>query len=99
MVEHPSRITQRQVTHAVPLPACRNGHPARHIHDQRRLESNGGHFIECRCCNSGRHATFEEALQDWHRRNGRRGPRRQEPAAADNIVQLDLLRVQGGPRR
>ena len=88
-----SRITQCEVSHTEPLPACRNGHPARHIHDQRRLESNGGHFIECRCCNSGRHATYEDALQDWRRRNGRRGPRQQAPAEPANVVQLGLRLV------
>ncbi len=88
-----SRITQCEVSHTEPLPACRNGHPARHIHDQRRLESNGGHFIECRCCNSGRHATYEDALQDWRRRNGRRGPRLQAPAEPANVVQLGLRLV------
>lgn len=83
-------MTQHQVSHSEALPACRDGHPARHIHDHRRLEAGGGHFIECRCCNSGRHATFEEALQDWRRRVGRRGPRQQAPAAPDNVVQMGL---------
>lgn len=83
-------MTQHQVSHATPLPACREGHTARHIHDYRRLEAGGGHFIECSCCNSGRYATFDEALQDWRRRNGRRGPRQPAPTMPDNVVQLGL---------
>ena len=91
--------TQREISHDQPLPLCRDGHPARHILDSRRPTAGGGHLIECRCCATGRHETFEAALQDWHRRNGRRGPRRPAPAAADNVVQLDLLRATGGPGR
>jgi len=91
-------MTQHQVSHTEPLPPCRDGHPARHIHDYRRPEAGGGHFIECRCRNSGRYATFEEAQQDWRRRNGRRGPRKPALLAPDNVVQLDLLRTGGTPR-
>lgn len=91
-------MTQHHVSHASPLPACRDGHPARHIHDYRRLEAGGGHFIECCCCHSSRYASFDEALADWRRRNGRRGPRPPAAVAADNVVQLDLLRAGGAQR-
>lgn len=99
-------MTQRQVTHEHPLPTCLTGHAARHMHDARRASAGGGHFIECQCGSTCKHADFPAALRDWLRMQGHRGPykKRQpapapaaEPATNANVVQLGL-RLQGGAR-
>lgn len=89
-------MTQRQIDHETPLPACRQGHAPRHILDCRRPSAGGGHMVECRCCSTTKHATFEEALQEWKRINQIRTSRAARPA--DNVVQLGL-RLTGGPVR
>lgn len=73
---------------------CAAGHSARHIHDQRGLTAGGGHFIECQCQATRRHAEAELALAEW-RRNNR--PARSAckvlpviAAPADNVIQLRL---------
>lgn len=68
-------MTQRQIGHAAPLPPCMGGHAARHILDQRRATAGGGHFIECRCCATRRHASYDLALQDWGRMQRIKGRR------------------------
>lgn len=86
-------MTQRQITHDQPLPVCRQGHASRHIHDLRRQSAGGGHLVECRCCSTAKHATFEDALQDWKRINRIRTPR---PPAKPVATVLQLpLRLQG----
>ena len=65
---------QRMISHAEPLPTCRNGHVARHIHDARRASAGGGHLVECACSHTGRHAEFDDALREWRRTHGHRGP-------------------------
>jgi len=67
-------MTQRQVTHDFPLPACAAGHAARHILDLRGSHAGGGNFIECQCRHTVRHADFDGALQDWCRMNQVRRP-------------------------
>lgn len=85
-------MTQRHVSHPEGLPRCSVGHSARHIHDQRGLTAGGGHFIECLCQATRRHAEADAALAEW-RRNNRpaRSSRKVLPsiaAPADNVVQL-----------
>lgn len=89
-------MTQREIQPQTPIPACRDGHPARLMLDHRRCGNGGpgGHYVECRCRASARFPDSEEALRDWNRVNGRRGPRTAAPVG--NVVQLDLLR-KGGP--
>jgi len=63
-------MTQRQLDPPRPLPACPEGHRARHIFDCRRLEARGGHFIECACSRTSKHATFDLAWAHWHKHHG-----------------------------
>lgn len=61
---------QRMISHNPPLPACANGHAARHMHDQRAAHAGGGHFIECACRQTQRHPSLDAALPEWQRLNG-----------------------------
>lgn len=60
-------MTQRQISHPDPIPACPKGHAARLIHDQRRYTAGGGFFVECRCCTSRKALNAEAAFEDWRR--------------------------------
>lgn len=60
-------MTQRQISHPDPIPACGHGHPARLIHDQRRYAARGGFYVECRCCATRKTLTADAAAQDWRR--------------------------------
>ncbi|MBB5885434.1 hypothetical protein [Xanthomonas sp. F1] len=62
------------ITHPAPLPRCRAGHTARHIHDARRIGAGGGHLIECPCSQTGKHAEFDDALRQWCRQHGQPVP-------------------------
>ncbi len=69
-------MTQRQITHPPgTLPACANGHVAHHIHDLRGVAAGGGHFLECECRRTARHADLDAALVEWKRLNRYRTPR------------------------
>lgn len=68
-------MTQRQITHPEPIPACPKGHPARLIHDQRRPAAGGGYFVECRCCATHKEAATGGALAAWTRMHGFRRKR------------------------
>jgi hypothetical protein len=79
-------MTQRQITHpAGTLPACAAGHAARHIHDMRCASAGGGHFVECECRRTARHAEIDAALVEWKRLNRHRKPRtpKAEPIQRD----------------
>ena len=84
-------MTQRHISHPEGLPTCADGNRARHIFDGRSSSSGGGHFVECRCKATTRHAGAEAALDDWDRINKRR--RRRSPTAPTNVVQLPLQRA------
>ncbi|CAE6738092.1 MULTISPECIES: hypothetical protein [Xanthomonas] len=87
-------MTQREISHPEPLPACRAGHAGRHIVDSRRLQAGGGHVIECRCGRTKKHSAFDQALAEWKRMHRIRVPRQTAPADS-NVVQLGL-RLRGG---
>jgi len=61
--------TQRQISHADKLPACKRGHSARHIHDCRRPTAGGGHFIECACGSTSKHPEYDDAMREWCSKN------------------------------
>lgn len=63
-------MTQREVTEAQPVPRCARGHHARHMLDMRRQSAGGGHFIECRCCQTRKHGTYGDALREWRQKHG-----------------------------
>jgi len=97
-------MTQRHISHPVPLPACAAGRSARHIHDLRSIAAGGGHFVECRCRANGKHAEPETALTEWRRVNRpARSARKVMPAiaapGADNVVQLDFGAALAEPQR
>ena len=84
-------MTQRQISHPEGLQSCKAGHSARHMHYRRALAAGGGHFIECRCGQTHKHAEPSTALAEWQRMN--RPARKARPAApitTDNVVQLQL---------
>ncbi|MHC9013982.1 hypothetical protein [Stenotrophomonas bentonitica] len=98
-------MTQRHISHPEPLPACAAGHRARHIHDLRSIAAGGGHFVECRCRATQKHAEPDTALAEWRRVNRpARSARKVMPTiaapGADNVVQLDFgLAPPAPPRR
>ena len=69
-------MTQREVTEAQPVPRCARGHHARHMLDMRRPSAGGGHFIECRCCQTRKHGTYGDALREWRQKHGIQAPKR-----------------------
>lgn len=85
-------MTQRQVSHSEGLPRCRQGHPARHMLDVRAGSAGGGHFIECACCHTRKHESYEAALLEWRRMHHIRAPRPKPnpPAERSNVHQLSL---------
>lgn len=87
-------MTQRHISHPEPLPACAAGHSARHIHDLRRISAGGGHFVECKCRMTSKHAEPDAAISEWRRINRpARSARRVLPAIAapaDNVIQMRL---------
>ncbi|MGE8250138.1 MAG: hypothetical protein ACN6PO_13095 [Stenotrophomonas bentonitica] len=97
-------MTQRHISHPEPLPDCAAGHSARHIHDLRSIAAGGGHFVECRCRATQKHAEPDTALAEWRRVNRpARSARKVMPAiaapGADNIVQLDFGAALAEPQR
>ncbi len=84
-------MTQRHISHPEPLPDCAAGHSARHIHDLRGLAAGGGHFVECRCRHTRKHAEPDAAIAEWKRVNRPARIRRTtKPAVADNVIQMRL---------
>lgn len=87
-------MTQKHISHPEGLPDCAAGHRARHIFDERCASSGGGHFVECRCKATTRHAQADTALADWRRINRpARTARKVLPAIstpADNVIQMRL---------
>ncbi|HAU79243.1 MAG TPA: hypothetical protein DCW96_01005 [Stenotrophomonas sp.] len=87
-------MTQRHISHPEPLPACAAGHSARHIHHLRGLAAGGGHFVECKCRMTSKHAEPDAALCEWRRINRpARSARKVLPAIAapgDNVIQMRL---------
>lgn len=97
-------MTQRHISHPEPLPDCAAGHSARHIHDLRSISAGGGHFVECRCRATGKHAEPDAALAEWRRVNRpARSARKVMPTiaapGADNVVQLDFGLAPPAPTR
>lgn len=90
-------MTQRHISHDT-LPACRKGHVARHIHDQRSSSAGGGHLVECECSHTRKHESFDEALLQWKRMHRIRTPR---PLSLkpSNVLQLGLRLGEGATRR
>lgn len=81
---------QRMISHDTPLPACRNGHRARHMHDVRCESAGGGHLVECACSATAKHAEFDTALVEWCRANGHPVPHAllQAPLPLSNVTHL-----------
>lgn len=94
-------MTQKHISHPEGLPDCAAGHRARHMFDERGPNSGGGHFVECRCKATTRHAQADVALADWRRINRpARSARKVLPAIAvpaDNVIQM-RLQIPGGGR-
>lgn len=100
-------MTQRQVAHQVSLPPCAQGHAARHVHDLRRPEAGGGHFIECECRQTPKCTGVGVAFSEWRILNAKRRAltRRSDPAlpaaqptpvALAGVLQFPLALVRGG---
>ncbi len=83
-------MTQRHISHPEPLPDCAAGHSARHIHDRRSVSAGGGHFIECRCMQTKKHADPDAALASWRRMNRPTRSARKHAEPASNVVQIPL---------
>lgn len=84
-------MTQRHISHPEPLPACAAGHSARHIHDLRGLSAGGGHFVECRCRHTRKHAEPEAAIAEWKRSNRpTRNVRKVATERHTNVFQMPL---------
>lgn len=87
-------MTQRQISRAGDVPACPAGHSARHIQDLRSISAGGGHFVECKCRMTSKHAEPDAALSEWRRINRpARSARKVLPTIAgpaDNVIQMRL---------
>ena len=88
-------MTQKHITPAGPLPCCAAGHRARLMLDMRGPSAGGGHFVECCCRHTARHALPDTALAEWRRmsrpaRNARKPAATAAETLADNVVQLDF---------
>lgn len=81
-------MTQAQISHDFDLPACVDGHSARHMIDMRAPHAGGGHFIECRCRSTTRLADFDQAFTEWCRLNDKRKPR--IPRQSAELLQFRL---------
>lgn len=94
-------MTQHHISHPEGLPACKEGHSARHIHDRRGTAAGGGHFVECCCSRTRKHVDPDVAVAEWRRIN--RAPRQPRaiaaPPATDNVVQLQLRMAGPAPAR
>lgn len=86
-------MTQRQISHQVTLPACVNGHAARHMHDLRAASAGGGHVLECECRQTAKHASVGDALQQWRRINTTRRPRAPRIENAAQVPQYDMAGI------
>jgi len=84
-------MTQRQLDPPRPIPACPEGHRARHMFDCRRLEARGGHFIECACTRTGKHASFDVAWAHWHKQLGLHAKVEDDRPVPNNVLQLPLF--------
>ena len=88
-------MTQKHITSPATLPCCAAGHSARLMLDMRGASAGGGHFVECCCRHTARHAESDAALAEWRRMNRpARIARKPTPTAADapadNVVQIPL---------
>ncbi|PKH70271.1 hypothetical protein CXF96_05350 [Stenotrophomonas sp. Betaine-02u-21] len=83
-------MTQCQIDHPEGLAPCAAGHSARHIHDGRSTSAGGGHFVECRCTKTPKHADPDAALASWRRLNRPARVARKAPEPASNVVQIPL---------
>ena len=84
-------MTQKHMTPPRPIPDCPRGHTARYIHDGRRLEAKGGDFIECRCSQTVKCATFDLAWAHWHKLHGLHAVVVQVPPEPAPQLQLRLV--------
>jgi len=91
------KITLREYPPARPLPRCPSSHPARYMVDGRRVESKGGHYIECRCSSTPRCPTFDLAWAHWHKMHGSH-PLPAPPTSPAEVPQLQLRLVGGTDR-
>ena len=95
-------MTQHHISHPEGLPACKEGHSARHIHDRRGAAAGGGHFVECRCSRTRKHGDPAVAVAEWRRinRTARIARNPASPVVTDNVVQFNLsLAYQPAGRR
>lgn len=85
-------MTQCQIDRPEGLPPCAAGHSARHIHDGRSASAGGGHFVECRCTKTAKHADPDAALASWRLLNRPTRSVRKAPVPAEpgNILQMPL---------
>lgn len=58
-------MTRREITETQPVPRCAKGHHSRHMVDLRRQSAGGGHYIECRCCQTRKMHSFDAAVREW----------------------------------
>lgn len=61
-------MTQREYA-PPPLPECPQGHKPRYMLGGRRLEAKGGHFIQRGCCQTAKHASFDETWAPWRKKH------------------------------
>ncbi|QNR96688.1 hypothetical protein ICJ04_14475 [Stenotrophomonas sp. 169] len=94
-------MTQCKIDHPEGLSPCAAGHSARHIHDGRSSSAGGGHFVECRCTKTAKHAAPDAALPSWRQMN--RPVRSTRKAVAhvepDNVLQFKLTIAEPATKR
>lgn len=87
-------MTQCEVTEAQPVPRCAKGHHARHMLDMRRQSAEGGHFIECRCCQTRKHGSYADALKEWPQKHGIRAPKAPKARCHGQITLFAVARAE-----
>lgn len=94
-------MTQHHISHPEGLPACKEGHSARHIHDRRGAAAGGGHFVECCCSRTRKHADPAVAVAEWRRINrpARSARAPTSPVVTNNVVQFNLSLAEPASRR
>jgi hypothetical protein len=93
-----TEVTYDPATHQPPRAAAGlRRRSQRHILDLRSISAGGGHFVECRCRATRKHADADTAIAEWRRVNRPARVRRTpEPAIVDNVVQMRLPGLAAG---
>ena len=85
-------MTQVQKTPPRVLFTCQDRHPVCHIHDLHRESAGGAHIVECRCCATAEHPSFNLAWAHSRQQHGLQPTTTAvEEWLPSNVLQLKLF--------